>query len=218
MAELPWTTSPKELARAPLDFFPTPGQTPVERGNALARLCIYASILVGAYRKNVVAWLVGGIFAAFVVSKTIGGSADNYADSAGGKPLTHGFGGARGPGEGACTLPTKNNPFANATIGDFGNPGYMPACSRDTPGVKKAQEEFFNKGLIRSVYDPWGKQNNQRTWYTLPSPTGVADMTAVRNFLFGTDLNCKGNLNDCTTKPTCKEDVSACSGFFKSVN
>jgi hypothetical protein len=218
MAEIPWTSKPSELFRSPLVFFPSKGQTPAERGNALSRLVLYTAIIVGAYRKNFVAWVLGGVLAAFAVSKSLGGGSDKYEDAAYGNALTHGFGGARGPGEGACTRPSKNNPFANALVTDFGNPNYMPACSLATPGVENEQRDNFNSGLVRSIYDPWNKQNNQRTWYTLPSPTNVADMTAVRNFLYGTDLNCKGNLNECASKPMCKEDGGGamCTGFFKS--
>ena len=215
--EVPWTSAPTELLRSPLVFFPTPGQTPAERGNALSRLCIYAAIIVGAYRKNVLAWTAGGVVAAFAVSKAVAASSANYEDGSG-RANSHFFGAARGPGEGACTRPTANNPYANALVTDFGNPEYAPACSLQTPGVKEEQEAHFNKGLVRSVYDVWGRQNNQRTFYTLPSPTGVADMTAFRNFLYGTNLNCKPNLNDCERKAMCKEDGggSSCTGFLKS--
>lgn len=217
--ELPWTSNPTELFRHPLSFFPAKGQTPAERSNALARLCIYVGIVVGAYRKNVLAWILGGVLAAFAVSKAMGGgSSDKYEDPAFGKPLTHGFGAARGPGEGACTRPSKSNPFANALVTDFGNNNFMPACSVATPGVAEEQRKNFDSGLVRSIYDPWNKQNNQRTFYTLPSPTGVADMTAVRNFLYGSDLNCKGNLDECTNKPVCKTSPEACTGFFRSAN
>lgn len=215
-----WTKDPTELLKNPLDFFPRPGQTATDRANSLARLCIYASIAAGAYRGKLLPYAAGGVVAALVATYVVSkGGSDEYEDSSASSSDDN-SGPARGPGEGACTRPSENNPFANALVSDFGNAGFHPACSLATPGVQDDQKKYFEKGLVRSIYDPYGRQNNARTWYTLPSPTGVADTEAVRNFLYGTSLNCKSNMKDCSNKPMCKENENGggatCTGFFKS--
>lgn len=215
-----WTKDPKELLRNPLDFFPRPGQNSIDRANSLARLCIYASIIVGAYKNRLLPYAAGGLIAAVAVTYAIAGKgSDKYEDQASLGEIDN-TGVARGPGEGSCTRPSENNPYANALVSDYGNPQFHPACSLATPGVVDEQKKYFEKGLVRSIYDPYGRQNNQRTWYTLPSPTGVADTEAVRNFLYGTSLNCKSNMKDCSTRPMCKENENGggatCTGFFKS--
>jgi hypothetical protein len=215
-----WTKDPVELLRRPLDFFPRPGQNPIERANSLARLCIYASLIVGAYRNRLIPYAAGGLVAAVVVTYLIAGRGSDRYDDTSESGYVDNTGPARGPGEGQCTRPSAENPYANALVSDFGNPDFHPACSLATPGVAEDQKKFFEKGLVRSVYDPWGRQNNARTWYTLPSPTGVADTEAVRNFLYGTHLNCKDNMKDCSTRPMCKENENGggamCTGFFHS--
>lgn len=215
-----WIREPSVLLENPLDFFPKAGQTPAEKANSLSRLCIYVSIVVGAYRNRLIPFAIGGLVAAVAVAYSVSGTpSDEYGELSVPSDVDN-SGVARGPGEGSCTRPTANNPFANALAVDFGDPSFAPACKVTSPGVANEQKKFFEKGLVRSIYDPYGRQNNQRTFYTMPSPTGVADTTAVRNFLYGTSLNCKSNMRDCTSRPMCKESEegggAACNGFFKS--
>lgn len=210
-----WLQEPAVLLKSPLDFFPSPGQTPPERANSMTRLCLYAGLVVGAYRGQVLAWVLGAAAVAVALTLAVGGrgGGSKYEDGVGDDIS----GPARAPGQGRCTMPTEVNPFANALVTDLGKASFPPACSLETAGVKDLQRSYFNRGLVRSIYDPWGRENSFRQWYTLPSPTGVADTTAVRNFLYGTSLNCKGSMRDCASKPTCKEvengGGAVCTGF-----
>lgn len=208
-----WIGSPAKLLERPFDFFPRPSQSPERRAESVARLCLYAAIIAGAYRRQLVPWTVGGLAVAVALTVFAGGTASGKYEDANASPVDN-TGPARGPGEGACTMPSGSNPFGNALLTDIGKPGFAPACSIATEGIAARQRAFFNTGLIRSIYDPYERQNSQRQFYTMPSPTGVADTLGVRNFLYGTSLNCKSTMKDCASKPTCKEDGSACHGFF----
>lgn len=215
MAEATWLGDPRRLLARPLDFFPRPSQTPGERADSVARLVLYSSVVVGAYRRQLLAWAAGGVVAAAALAVLLGSGTGFYTGARGaGARAPDITGSSRGPGDGPCTMPDAANPFGNALLTDLGKASFPPACSDSSPGVAAAQRKYFNRGLIRSVYDVYERENSQRQFYTLPSPTGVADTTAVRNFLYGTHLNCKARLNDCTDLPTCKEDGRACYGFF----
>lgn len=209
-----WIGSPAKLLSKPLDFFPRPSQSPEQRTDSIARLCLYTAILAGAYRRQVIPWAIGGLAVAIALTVFMGSAGSGKYEDANARPVDN-TGPARGPGEGACTMPSGSNPFGNALLTDIGKPGFAPACSVATEGIAARQRAFFNTGLVRSIYDPYERQNSQRQWITMPSPTGIADTLGVRNFLYGTSLNCKGNMKDCSTKPTCKDGGGeACHGFF----
>ena len=213
MGDASWLSNPGKLLENPLDFFPRPSQTPGQRSVSLARLCLYAAIIAGAYRRQILPWAAGGLAVAVALTSFLGGESAGKYEDATMRPVDN-TGPARGPGEGACTRPTSSNPFGNALVTDLNKPGFAPACSVNTEGIAASQRAFFNTGLVRSIYDSYERGNSQRQFYTMPSPTGIADTEAVRNFLYGNHLNCKGNMKDCSSQPTCKENSGACNGFF----
>ena len=196
-----------------------------EKANALSRLALYGGVGVGLWKGALLLWLAVAVAAALIVVYAYGPAAageDPFDDTG---ALPGNMGAARRPSQGVCTMPMPNNPFANALVTDFGNPSFAPACSVDTPGVTDLQRAYFNRGLVRSVYDPYERQNNQRTWYTLPSPTGIADVDSVKNWLYGPLATCKdGDVGGCKARVSgpasdalyCKSNPQVCSGFRSS--
>lgn len=201
-------------------MLPSANMPASEKANSLGRLALYGGLGAGLWKGK----LLLGLAAALAVALTV---AFAYAPAAAGtdaydESLPLNMGPARRPSQGSCTMPLPTNPFANALVTDFGDPAFAPACSIDTPGVAELQRQFFNRGLVRSVYDPWERQNSQRQWYTLPSPTGIADIDSVKSWLYGPLANCKeGDVGGCRSRVSgpdadalfCKSNPGVCTGF-----
>ena len=220
MPDTLWTRNPAVLAKRPLEVLPGESMPAAEKANALTRLALYAGVGIGLLKGKLLLWLTAALAAALVVLFAYGplaGGTDAFEDD-----LPSNMGPARRPSQGNCTMPLPNNPFSNALVTDFGDPAFAPACSVDTPGVAELQRQFFNRGLIRSVYDPWERQNSQRQWYTLPSPTNIPDLDSVRSWLYGPLATCKdGDVGGCklrvagpeADKLYCKTNPNVCTGF-----
>ena len=107
-----------------------------------------------------------------------------------------------------CRVPTKENPFMNPTLDDYGN-NSSPAksCpSYNNKGVQRRVEELFNEDLYRDVKDVFNKNNSQRQFYTVPGSNVPNDQSSFANWLYG-------------TPPTCKEGNGiACLGMMGSIN
>lgn len=107
-----------------------------------------------------------------------------------------------------CRVPTKDNPFMNPTLDDYGNNSSSPkSCpSYNNKGVQRRVEELFNEDLYRDVKDVFNKNNSQRQFYTVPGSNVPNDQSSFANWLYG-------------TPPTCKEGNGiACLGMMGSVN
>ena len=107
-----------------------------------------------------------------------------------------------------CRVPTKDNPFMNPTLDDYGNNSSPPkSCpSYNNKGVQRRVEELFNEDLYRDVKDVFNKNNSQRQFYTVPGSNVPNDQSSFANWLYG-------------TPPTCKEGNGiACLGMMGRVN
>lgn len=96
-----------------------------------------------------------------------------------------------------CVLPTPANPFMNANlISDKRD--RPPACTYyDKPELAERVENEFMTNLYRDVSDLYGKNNNQREYYTMPSTTIPNDQTSFARWCY-------------LAPPTCKEDSIRC--------
>ena len=98
-----------------------------------------------------------------------------------------------------CRIPTKNNPFMNPTIMDYGIEDVKSACpSYNNKGIQKNIENNFNEGVFRDVSDIFGKNNSQRQFFSVPRREAVPDQGAFANWLYGSPPTCKeGNGLQC---------------------
>lgn len=103
-----------------------------------------------------------------------------------------------------CRVPTKDNPFMNPTLSDYGNNKSIPpkSCpSYNNIGVQKRIDELFNEDLFRNVKDIFGKENSQRQFYTVPVNQVPNDQDGFANWCYGTPATCKeGNKIACLSK------------------
>lgn len=107
-----------------------------------------------------------------------------------------------------CRVPTKDNPFMNPNISDYGTnvPPPPKSCpSYNNTGVQRRVEELFNEDLYRDVNDVFGKNNSQRQFYTVPGNRVPNDQGSFAQWCYG-------------TPPTCKEGnkIACLSGMGKS--
>ena len=99
---------------------------------------------------------------------------------------------------GEYSLPSKDNPFMNPLITDYGKDTYKPAInSYNNKGVQRVIEENFEEDLYKDVTDIFGKNNSQRQYYSVPSITGE-EQGKFANWLYATPPTCKeGNGLQC---------------------
>ena len=103
-----------------------------------------------------------------------------------------------------CRVPTKDNPFMNPSISDYGTnvPPPPKSCpSYNNTGVQRRVEELFNEDLYRDVNDVFGKNNSQRQFYTVPGNRVPNDQGSFAQWCYGTPPTCKeGNKIACLSQ------------------
>ena len=103
-----------------------------------------------------------------------------------------------------CRIPTKENPFMNPTLADYGTnlPPPPKSCpSYNNTGVQRRVEELFNEDLYRDVNDVFGKNNSQRQFYTVPGNQVPNDQGSFAQWCYGTPPTCKeGNKIACLSQ------------------
>ena len=180
MSDQIWYDDIFVLARRPLEFFPVKTQSKAEHLNALVRLCIYVTLGVFAYNQNVSSLFIG---LAAIIAITIA-----YRGRGNIAGLSN--------GTGACRRPTKDNPFANMLVSEYGKgPLPDPPCHYDD--VKDDMEKNFNAGLYRNVEDWPNRENSQRQFMTHPTGGAPPDTKAFAEFLYAGTKNCKTNSTQC---------------------
>lgn len=187
-----WYDDVRVLPARWAEFFPRPEQTPEERVNAIVRLVLYATLAAYVYNREA-RTLVLGLGAVAVVSFVFGHPRRERFPAAGGGALA-----AAAGAPGACTRPTRDNPFANVLLTDLGKPDKPPACAYDT--VRGEVRDAFNAGLFRNATDVYERENSQYQYYTMPVTTGIPDTTAFRNFLYGGMRSCKQDAAACPSR------------------
>ena len=171
------------VGRRPLEFFPARGQTPAEHVNALVRLIIYTTLGLFAYNGNIRTIFLGlaAIITITVAFRGRGGLAGLSALNTGPQK---------------CRASTKDNPFANTLVSEFGkDPLPDPPCTYDD--VKEDMEKNFNEGLFRNVEDWPNRENSQRQFFTMPTGGNPPDTRAFAEFLYGNAKNCKADSKQC---------------------
>jgi len=111
-----------------------------------------------------------------------------------GKPLqnisvTEGFMNSNGKETGslepALTFPNAKNPFMNVSPEEPKyTPFRSPAADVNDPDVKKYLDNFFRVQWFSDPTDVFGKSQNQRQFYTMPSTSIPNDEESYRNWLY----------------------------------
>jgi len=101
---------------------------------------------------------------------------------------------------GSCRIPTKDNPFMNPQLSDYGNNVEVSeACtSFDNKGIQKKIDEYFEDGIFKEYSDIFNNQNSQRQFFTVPGNDVPNDQGTFAQWLYGSPPTCKeGNQIDC---------------------
>lgn len=99
--------------------------------------------------------------------------------------------------KGTCRRPTKDNPFMNPPITDFGNGDVPSACNDEDDNIKEEVEKKFNVDLYRDVDDLFDIKNSQRQFYTVPNTSIPSDQPSFANWLYNSPTICKENQENC---------------------
>lgn len=99
--------------------------------------------------------------------------------------------------KGTCRRPTKDNPFMNPPITDFGNGDVPTACNDEDDNIKEEVEKKFNIDLYRDVDDLFDIKNSQRQFYTVPNTSIPSDQPGFANWLYNSPTICKENQENC---------------------
>ncbi len=175
-----WLNDPNVLLKEYKDFFPKKTLSNIAKANAIMRLAIYFAIVLVLFRLDTKWFSVSLLL--MLLSLFLG--------------ITEGFESINNK----CTKPTKDNPYMNFTVGDhINNPNRPVAC--DINAVRDEQLKYFYKNLNGDIIldrtDLYGKNINDREFYTMPSTTLVNNQNDFANFVFGDFGRCKSEGKDC---------------------
>lgn len=187
-----WYADLRILGARPLEFFPTARQSSSERLNAMVRLILYCTVVVFATNADVRYVLLGVVGVALVsVAHKVHGPSWRGESYAGTKPTSV----ARAPER--CTRPTRANPFANPTLGEFlRDPNRPPACKYED--VEDEIWSNFDKGQLKNLGDVFEVETGRRQFGMVPSKGFAPDTVAFRQFLYGSQgVRCRESTAAC---------------------
>lgn len=184
------------------EIFPSKRFDIIRKLNAIVRLAIIYSVIMFAYKREKtylvipfvamgITWVIrnkqGDLKKDKVYKKSVANQLDDLVKI---NDL-----------ETECRIPTKDNPFMNPKLTDFGNnrPPAPKSCpTYNNVGVQRRVEDLFNEDLYRDVTDVFGKNNSQRQFFTVPGNQVPNDQGAFAQWLYGTPPTCKeGNATAC---------------------
>ena len=196
-----WSEDPKILVtRARLiEFVPTSDMTWKERLNALARLSIYASLLLTMYQGKSWPLYIGltGLLVTLFLFRFGPRPVPVPTDAPNDHPTSESPNPFVPGDQPKCIPPTRNNPFMNVLQNEYiDNPTRPPACDYDA--AKEQVEKHWGYNLYHDIDDAlWDRNNSQREWFTMPWTTIPNDQGSFVNWCY-------------RTGPTCKTDQTAC--------
>jgi hypothetical protein len=177
-----------------IEFIPTSDMSQEEKLNALARLSVYSGIVLFVYTQQLWTLYVPilGMFFVLFLYKMSRKQRDEHSrdptpdlkdDSIHIKPPF-------------CTPPTRNNPFMNVLMNEWGdNPTRPAAC--EYPGVQQETNDHFNYDLYKDIDDLWEKNNGQRQFFTMPYTTIPNDQNSFAKWLYEVPSTCKEDQSNC---------------------
>ena len=189
-----WTEDPSVLFRKDRldEFFPSKNMDSVRALNASMRFTLYLAVMDLLVRKSfftalIIVPLAGictAVYRRLHVKETFSEKVNPCKE-----PLVR-------P---SCQRPTKDNPFMNVLVSDWGrDPNRPPACDLSDPTVKEEAERHTNEYLFWNVEDLWKKRFADITFHTTPGSTIPPDRDTYQKWLYG------------QPNATCKEDPAMC--------
>jgi len=153
------------------EFYPSNDMSSTEKLNAILRLSIYFSIIMGLYKKDLKYMLIILIVACLTI----------FVYRKEKKP------------ESNCTMPTKTNPFMNKSVIEMSSDKPI-ACDINNEDVKKDMKDGFENNLYMDVTDLFEKKNSQRQFYTVPP---IIDDGKFNNWIANIPASCKDDNKAC---------------------
>jgi hypothetical protein len=192
-----WYDEPRILIyrESIMEIFPSKKFDIIRKLNAIVRLTIIYAFIMYVYKREKtylvipfvamgITWVIkykqGGLKKDAIYKKSVSDQLNRLVDL---DDL-----------ETECSIPTKDNPFMNPRLRDFGNNGPLKpkACpTYNNIGAQKRVDELFNEDLYRDVTDVFGKGNSQRQFYTVPGNQIPNDQGGFAQWLYGRPPSCK---------------------------
>jgi hypothetical protein len=175
------------------EFFPNSLQTLEEKMNSIARLGLYSSLLMIAYKRDVTSitiFLVTLVFTYFIYNNY---TKEKLADV---EPYTK-MKVRKNP------EPTLNNPFMNTLMTDYAeNADKKPAPEyyQDTKEAEEIRNDIsdkFTHDLYMGIDDIYEKNNAQRQFYTTPNTEIPSNQEKFLNFMYPNMVSCKEEAQNC---------------------
>jgi hypothetical protein len=178
-------------------FFPSSSMSFAEQLNALMRLSLYFSIVMLLIKKDSNVFFIPIFMGLFTFTLWSVDEKNKKSD----KELL-GKVGLREEyiSKELCQKPSKDNPFMNVLVSDYGHNPQRPRACRMEGKVKHEVKKHFDHNLYRDVDDIVHKKASDRQFYTTPSTTIPNDSVGYAKWLYGdqSSSSCKeGNGGRC---------------------
>lgn len=109
-----------------------------------------------------------------------------------------------------CRPATKDNPFGNPNITDFGvSQKYSGICQ--DKNSETVQNEVLNDGIFMNSNDYVWRRNQQSRWNSVAGGTVPNDQTAFANWCFNDHNNCKAGSIFMKNPELAKEFLNTCT-------
>ena len=186
-----------------LEIFPSRKLNIVDKLNAIVRLSIYYTIILYFYKKDKnylviplvtagITWLIWSrrkdIHVDNIMKDSIEGKLDDLVKI---NDLNT-----------ECRIPTKENPFMNPTLADYGRENIKKSCpSYNNVGVQRRMNELYNEDIYRDIKDVFNKNTGDRQFYTVPGNQVPNDQGSFSQWCYGQPPGCKeGNQIACLSQ------------------
>lgn len=163
-------------------FFPSSSMSFAEQLNALMRLALYFSLVMLLIRKDGNVFFIVifmGLFT-FVLWSVDEKNKKNDKDVLDKIGLREEY-----TSKELCQKPSKDNPFMNVLVSDYGHNPQRPRACRMEGKVKHEVKKHFDHNLYRDVDDIFHKKASDRQFYTTPSTTIPNDSVEYAQWLYG---------------------------------
>ena len=182
-----------------LDIIPKKEYDLNRKLNALLRFTIYYSLIVflmDTKKKYVLTFIIGMAIFTYLIEYKY---KDAFMDKVNNKLMNNTHDMNINDLSSDCRIPTKDNPFMNPLLSDFGSDKSKPACqSYNNKGVQRVTEDYFEEDLYKDVNDIFGKENSQRQFFSVPGNSVPNDRDTFMKWCYQTPPTCKeGNGLQC---------------------
>jgi hypothetical protein len=182
-----------------LDIIPKKEYDLNRKLNALLRFTIYYSLIVflmDTKKKYVLTFIIGMAIFTYLIEYKY---KDAFMDKVNNKLMNNTHDMNINDLSSDCRIPTKDNPFMNPLLSDFGTDKSKPACqSYNNKGVQRVTEDYFEEDLYKDVNDIFGKENSQRQFFSVPGNSVPNDRDTFMKWCYQTPPTCKeGNGLQC---------------------